>query len=57
MLKPGLGVILVGENIESKTYVNMKIRACKQLGIYSKVYELPNKIGGRYYYSKNKRFK
>lgn len=43
-IKPGLGVILVGENIESETYVNMKIRACNELGIYSKVYELPNKI-------------
>ena len=43
-IRPGLGVILVGENIESKTYVNMKKKACNELGIYSKVYELPDNI-------------
>ena len=30
---PGLGIILVGERTDSQTYVRMKIKACKEVGI------------------------
>ena len=32
---PGLGVILVGEDPASKSYVTAKERACEDIGIYS----------------------
>lgn len=34
-LTPGLAVILVGENPASKVYVNMKVKKCHELGIFS----------------------
>ena len=34
---PGLAVILVGDRVDSNTYVRMKEKKCQQLGIYSKV--------------------
>ena len=33
---PGLAVVIVGEDPASKIYVNNKIKACEQIGIYSK---------------------
>ena len=33
--KPGLGVILVGDRTDSKTYVRMKVKACAEVGIQS----------------------
>ena len=41
---PGLAVILIGEDLASKTYVNMKSKACKDIGIYSIVHEMPDSI-------------
>lgn len=38
---PGLAVIIVGEDPASKVYVGNKIKACAELGIYSKHIELP----------------
>jgi len=38
---PGLGVILVGENPASKSYVTAKERTCEELGIYSDDNRLP----------------
>jgi len=38
---PGLGVILVGDNPASRSYVNMKEKACKAAGIYSEEHALP----------------
>jgi len=38
---PGLGVILVGEDPASKSYVTAKERACEELGIYSDDNHLP----------------
>ncbi len=38
---PGLAVIIVGENEASKVYVRNKHRACNEVGMYSKVIELP----------------
>lgn len=37
---PGLAVILVGEDPASQTYVNSKIKACQEVGIYSRAIRL-----------------
>ena len=37
----GLAVILVGSDPASTTYVNMKAKSCKDVGIYSIVHEMP----------------
>lgn len=34
-IQPGLAVLLVGDNPASKAYVNAKIKACKETGIFS----------------------
>ena len=39
--KPGLAVVIVGEDPASRIYVRNKIRACEELGIRSYSYELP----------------
>ncbi|WP_409297855.1 bifunctional methylenetetrahydrofolate dehydrogenase/methenyltetrahydrofolate cyclohydrolase FolD [Peribacillus sp. SCS-26] len=41
---PGLAVILVGNNQASRTYVSMKEKACKEMGIYSVMVELPEDV-------------
>ena len=38
---PGLAVVLVGEDPASKVYVNSKVKACEELGIYSQKWALP----------------
>jgi methylenetetrahydrofolate dehydrogenase (NADP+)/methenyltetrahydrofolate cyclohydrolase len=38
---PGLAFILVGDNPASQVYVNMKGKACEELGFYSVTIELP----------------
>ncbi|MBX7065900.1 MAG: bifunctional methylenetetrahydrofolate dehydrogenase/methenyltetrahydrofolate cyclohydrolase FolD [Parachlamydiales bacterium] len=42
--KPGLSVILVGDNPASKTYVKAKSKACAHVGIFSRTIELPATI-------------
>lgn len=42
--KPGLAVIIVGENPASKIYVNSKVKACEKVGIYSEKITLPENI-------------
>lgn len=39
--RPGLAVVLIGENPASKVYVKNKVLACKKTGIESFQYELP----------------
>lgn len=39
--KPGLAVIIVGEDPASKVYVRNKAKACAEVGFYSEVHELP----------------
>ena len=41
---PGLAVILVGDNPASHAYVKMKAKACKEVGFYSIVHEMPSTI-------------
>src|SRR6185436_5614110 len=43
-IRPGLSVILVGEDAASSAYVNMKARTCEKLGIYSRKLSLPAAI-------------
>ena len=38
---PGLVAVLVGDNPASETYVNMKAKKCKKLGLYSEVIRRP----------------
>jgi methylenetetrahydrofolate dehydrogenase (NADP+)/methenyltetrahydrofolate cyclohydrolase len=40
-VRPGLAVVLVGEDPASASYVGMKARACERLGVYSRKVELP----------------
>ena len=42
--KPGLAVVIVGEDPASRIYVRNKIKACAELGIRSYAYELPSNI-------------
>ena len=39
-LKPGLCVVIVGDREDSKTYVSMKSKKCKEIGIESKIIQL-----------------
>jgi len=41
---PGLAAILVGDNPASRVYVNMKTKACEEVGIYSEVYRYPQEF-------------
>jgi len=41
---PGLAVILVGNDPASQAYVKMKAKACKEVGFYSIVHEMPDTI-------------
>tara|TARA_B100000519_G_C14254054_1_gene444083 strand:+ start:2596 stop:3477 length:882 start_codon:yes stop_codon:yes gene_type:complete len=43
-IRPGLGVILVGDNLESETYVNMKHKTCLKLGILSKIHRFSKEV-------------
>jgi methylenetetrahydrofolate dehydrogenase (NADP+)/methenyltetrahydrofolate cyclohydrolase len=40
--KPGLAVILVGENPASQIYVRNKVKACEEANIYSEMIQLPS---------------
>jgi methylenetetrahydrofolate dehydrogenase (NADP+) / methenyltetrahydrofolate cyclohydrolase len=40
-LRPGLAVILAGEDSASRVYVRNKVRACEETGVRSELYELP----------------
>lgn len=40
-IRPGLAVVLVGENPASKVYVGMKEKACRDVGIFSDEHTLP----------------
>lgn len=42
--KPGLAMILIGDNPASQVYVGQKEKKCKELGIYSEILNLPHSI-------------
>ncbi|MGM0533321.1 MAG: bifunctional methylenetetrahydrofolate dehydrogenase/methenyltetrahydrofolate cyclohydrolase FolD [Campylobacterota bacterium] len=41
---PGLAVVLVGDDAASHAYVKMKSKACKEVGFYSIVHEMPDSV-------------
>ena len=43
-IRPGLSVVLVGDDAASSSYVNMKARTCEKLGINSRKIVLPGSI-------------
>src|SRR5258706_9643997 len=43
-IRPGLAVILAGENPASRVYVRNKVRACEETGVRSDMYELPANV-------------
>lgn len=43
--RPGLAVIIVGDDPASRTYVNSKRKDCEECGIYSEEYALPAETG------------
>ena len=43
--RPGLAVIIVGDDPASRTYVNSKRKDCDECGIYSEEYALPAEAG------------
>src|SRR5262245_5790085 len=40
-VRPGLAVMLVGDDPASRIYVRSKVKACGDAGIHSELYELP----------------
>src|SRR5208283_144485 len=47
-LRPGLAVVLVGENPASQLYVKHKIAACKELGMASWLHTPPANVSTEY---------
>ncbi|WP_199622830.1 bifunctional methylenetetrahydrofolate dehydrogenase/methenyltetrahydrofolate cyclohydrolase FolD [Paenibacillus alkalitolerans] len=43
-IKPGLAVVLVGEDPASHVYVRNKEKACAELGLHSEVHKLPDNV-------------
>jgi len=43
-ITPGLAVIMIGDDEASRVYVKKKAEACKEVGIYSVVHEMPDNI-------------
>jgi methylenetetrahydrofolate dehydrogenase (NADP+)/methenyltetrahydrofolate cyclohydrolase len=41
---PGLAAVLVGDNPASQVYVNMKVKACEEIGILSEVSRYPKEL-------------
>jgi methylenetetrahydrofolate dehydrogenase (NADP+)/methenyltetrahydrofolate cyclohydrolase len=40
-MRPGLAVVLAGDNPASRVYVRNKVRACEETGVRSELFELP----------------
>src|SRR5947207_15951551 len=43
-IRPGLAVILAGEDPASHVYVRNKVRACEETGVRSQLFELPANV-------------
>ncbi len=43
-IKPGLAVVLIGDDPASEIYVSSKVRACQEVGFYSEKIVLPNTV-------------
>ena len=44
--KPGLALVLVGDNPASEIYVNFKEKTCKEVGFYCERYNLDKNTSG-----------
>jgi methylenetetrahydrofolate dehydrogenase (NADP+) / methenyltetrahydrofolate cyclohydrolase len=43
-IRPGLAVIVAGEDPASRVYVRNKVRACEETGVRSQLFELPSNV-------------
>jgi len=43
-IRPGLAVIVAGENPASQVYIRNKLRACEETGVRSQLFELPGSV-------------
>jgi methylenetetrahydrofolate dehydrogenase (NADP+)/methenyltetrahydrofolate cyclohydrolase len=43
-IRPGLAVLLAGDNPASRVYVKNKVRACEETGVRSELFELPASV-------------
>jgi methylenetetrahydrofolate dehydrogenase (NADP+)/methenyltetrahydrofolate cyclohydrolase len=43
-IRPGLAVLLAGDNPASRVYVRNKVRACEETGVRSELFELPANV-------------
>src|SRR5205823_7230868 len=43
-IRPGLAVVLAGDDPGSRVYVKNKVRACEETGVRSELYELPASV-------------
>ena len=43
-IRPGLAVLLAGDNPASRVYVRNKVRACEETGVRSELYEVPANV-------------
>lgn len=43
-IRPGLAVVVVGDNAASRTYVRHKVIACEEAGVLSQLHELPEHV-------------
>src|SRR5688572_11345045 len=43
-IRPGLAVVLAGDDPASSVYVRNKARACEEAGVRSQVFELPSSV-------------
>jgi len=41
-IRPGLAVVIVGDDAASQVYVRNKAKACESIGMYSEVHPLPS---------------
>lgn len=44
-MKPGLAVVIIGDNPASRVYVRHKTKACADVGIHSELHEFPADVG------------
>ena len=43
-VRPGLAVVLAGDDAASRVYVRNKVRACEETGVRSSLFEYPNSV-------------
>jgi methylenetetrahydrofolate dehydrogenase (NADP+) / methenyltetrahydrofolate cyclohydrolase len=46
-VRPGLAVVLAGDDGASRVYVRNKVRACQETGVYSRLHEFPSEVSAK----------